>query len=237
MGARFAGFPEAGLKFLKALKRNNRREWFQPRKDVYEQSVRGPMLELVEALNGELARVAPDYVTEPKRAVFRIYRDTRFSHDKTPYKTHVAAVFGRRGMSGHSGGMLYFHVSPEEVEIAGGVYRPEPETMRAVRQHVADNHDELRRILAGKKLRTLMGELKGDELSRVPKGFAADHPAAGYIRKKDWILDVALGPEIATTAGLFDELRQRFTLMLPFVEFLNRGIRPAGPRLDARELF
>ncbi len=236
MSAGFDGFPEAGLKFLKSLKRNNRREWFQPRKDIYEQSVRAPMLALVDALNAQLARVAPDYVTDPKKAVFRIYRDTRFSHDKTPYKTHVAAVFGRRGMSGHTGGMLYFHVSPEEVEIAGGVYRPEPETMRAVRQHVAENHAEMTRILAGKRLRAAMGELKGDELTRVPKGFAADHPAADVIRKKDWILDVSLEPAIATTPKLFDELRTRFLLMVPFVEFLNRGVRPAGTRLDVREL-
>lgn len=226
-GAGFSGFPEEGLRFLKSLKRNNRREWFQPRKEIYEASLKAPMLELVNAINGDLVKIAPDYVTDPKKAAFRIYRDTRFSHDKTPYKTHIAAVFGKRGMAGHSGGMLYFHLSPEGVEIAGGVYHPEPEAMRRVRLHVAENHEELKRILAARKLRAAMGGLKGDELSRAPKGFPCDHPAADLIRKKDWILDVSLEPDVAKTAALVKELTSRFRLMLPFVEYFNRALRPA----------
>ena len=126
----FSGFPAEGLRFLKSLKRNNRRDWFQPRKEIYESALKRPMTELVEAINADLAKVAPGYVTETKKAIFRIYRDTRFSHDKTPYKTHIAAVFGKRGAPGHRGGMLYFHVSPVEVEIAGGIYHPEPEELR-----------------------------------------------------------------------------------------------------------
>ncbi len=225
-GAGFSGFPEEGLRFLKSLKRNNRREWFQPRKEIYEASLKAPMLELVSAINNDLVKIAPDYVTDPKKATFRIYRDTRFSHDKTPYKTHIAAVFGKRGMAGHSGGMLYFHLSPEGVEAAGGVYHPEPDALRRVRLHVSENHPELTRILDGRKLRSVMGDLKGDELSRVPRGFPADHPAADLIRKKDWILDVTIDVEAAKTAALIKELTSRFRLMLPFVEFFNRALRP-----------
>ena len=95
----FPGFSPNALSFLRALKRNNRREWFQPRKEKYEALIKAPMLEMVACLNEELARFAPAYVTPPEKAVYRIYRDTRFSPDKTPYKTHIAAIFPR-----HSGG-------------------------------------------------------------------------------------------------------------------------------------
>ncbi len=238
MSPRFEGFPAEGLRFLKALKRNNRREWFQPRKEIYETKVKAPMVALVGALNADLAKAAPEYITDPRKAIFRIYRDTRFAHDKTPYKTHVAAAFGTRSMGGHSGGMLYFHVSTTGVEIAGGIYHPDPPTLLRVRQHLAENHAELRKVIANRRLRQVMGELRGDALTRVPKGFASDHPAAEWIRMKDWIFDVELDNTIATTLTLFEEVRMRFRLMLPFVRFLNRGLRAeGGPLVRAEDLF
>ena len=94
------------IQFFRGLKRNNRREWFQPRKHLFEQHVKAPMLELVAALNTQLASFAPEYVTDPTKAIFRIYRDTRFSSDKTPYKTHVAASFSRLGGERPARGVL-----------------------------------------------------------------------------------------------------------------------------------
>ena len=93
MNPGFAGFPPEGITFLRSLKRHNTREWFQPRKEIYEEKVKGPMLELVTALMQRLADFAPDYLADPNKAIYRIYRDTRFSKDKTPYKTHIAAIF------------------------------------------------------------------------------------------------------------------------------------------------
>jgi len=116
----FSGFNRGALTFLRQLKKNNKREWFQPRKEIYEQQVKAPMLELVTAVMRTLADFAPDHVDDPNKAIFRIYRDTRFSKDKTPYKTHIAAAFPRRGGCKTSG--YYFSVSAEEVEIGGGVY-------------------------------------------------------------------------------------------------------------------
>ena len=130
--------PPGSPKFLRSLKRNNRREWFQPRKHLYEQHVKAPMLELVSALNAGLQRFAPDYVTDPAKAVFRIYRDTRFSADKTPYKTHVAASFSRRGPERLKTGGFYFSVAPDQIEVAGGIYHPEPDTMLLIRTHIAE---------------------------------------------------------------------------------------------------
>src|ERR1700739_1604763 len=93
----FPGFPSEAITFLRGLTRNNRREWFQPRKEIFETKVKEPMTRLVESVNAELLKFAPDYINDPKKAIYRIYRDTRFSSDKTPYKTHIAAIFPRRG--------------------------------------------------------------------------------------------------------------------------------------------
>ncbi len=133
----FAGFPKDAIQFLRSLKRNNRREWFQPRKHLFEQHVKAPMLELVAALNAEMARFAPEYVTDPAKALFRIYRDTRFSADKTPYKTHIAAWFRRRGAKDVHLGGFYFSISPEQIEVAGGLYHPERQTTLLVRTFIS----------------------------------------------------------------------------------------------------
>src|SRR5579872_6417257 len=117
MNPRFAGFPPEAITFLRGLKKHNKREWFQPRKEIYEQQVKGPMLELVTALMQRMADFAPDYVGDPAKAIYRVYRDTPFSKDKTPYKTHIAAVFTPHGLGKESGAGYYFSVTPERIDI------------------------------------------------------------------------------------------------------------------------
>ena len=224
MAPRFPGFPPEAIRFLRALKKNNRREWFQPRKEQYETHVKAPMLELVSALNGDLEKYAPEFVTDPKKAVFRIYRDVRFSANKLPYKTNIAASFHRRGVEG---GGLYFSVSGDEVEVAAGIYHPSRETLLAVRQHLAENHAGLRRLLADSKRKKLCGDLQGSELSRAPKGFDPCHPAIDLIKKTDWLLDVTLDASIATTPDLYNEVSTRLRAMQPFVEFFNTPLQAA----------
>jgi uncharacterized protein (TIGR02453 family) len=223
----FSGFPREALDLLRSLKRNNRREWFQPRKHLYDERVKAPMLQLVSAINAELLRFAPAYVREPEDAIYRIYRDTRFSPDKTPYKTHIAAVFPRRGLPKHACAGLYFSVSPEGVEVAGGVYMPEPDQLRAIRNHLAATHEEFRSILRGRALRGLLGEMQGTQLARVPKGFCADHPAADLVRYKQWLFDLMLAPDLALTPKLLPEIVKRFRAMTPFNEYLNRPLAGA----------
>jgi uncharacterized protein (TIGR02453 family) len=229
----FAGFPPEMVRFFRSLKRNNRREWFQPRKPLFEQHVKAPMLELIGAINTELAKFAPEYVTEPKNAIFRIYRDTRFSADKTPYKTHVAASFSRRGTERLGTGGFYFSVSHEVIEVAAGIYHPDREVTLAVRNHIVETHEELSRILADKKSRKLAGELQGDSLSRSPKGFDPAHPAAEFIKRKDWILDVTLDANVATTPQLHGAVVERFRAMAPLLVYLNR---PLLKRKSVRDL-
>ena len=232
MPSGFPGFPAEMMQFLRGLKRNNRREWFQPRKHLYDQHVKEPMLQLVDALNAELAKFAPEFVTDPKKAVFRIYRDTRFSPDKTPYKTHVAASFSRRGSDGLGTGGFYFHIAENQIEVAGGVYHPEPSTMLQIRTHIAASHQELRKILGDKKTRKLFRDLHGSELSRAPKGFDPAHPALDLIKKKDWYLDGSVDTAHVTTPLLLREIAERFRAMVPLIEYLNRPLARKKPVRD-----
>jgi uncharacterized protein (TIGR02453 family) len=217
----FPGFPPDALAFFRSLKRNNRREWFQPRKRTYDEKVRAPMEALVTALDAAMMKFAPAYTREPAAAIYRLYRDTRFSPDKTPYKTHIAAIFPRRGLDKHASASLYFSVSPEGVEVAGGIYLSTPEEVRAVRLHLLDHHREFRRIVRGRTVRSLMGDWIGEQLARVPKGFPADHPAADLVRYRQWLFDITLDAALAGTPRVYDEVMKRFRAMTPFVEFLN----------------
>lgn len=236
MRAAFSGFPEEALVFFRSLERNNRREWFQPRKQIYDRCVREPMVELVGAVNRELARHAPDYINEPGKAIYRLYRDTRFSSDKTPYKTHVAAIFPRRGLVKHCCASLYFSVSHKEIEIAGGVYMPQPEQLLAIRRHLAEHYQRFRVLERARKLGALLGKMQGDQLARVPKGFPSGHPAEDLIRRKQWLWFVTLDPSLATTPTLFGEVTSRFRVLVPALEFLNEPLL-AERRKPAAESF
>ena len=143
MSVTFTGFPEEGLRFLRALKRNNNREWFQAHKSDYEEFIKKPMEGLVLSLGSDLSKIAPEIVATPKASLFRIYRDTRFSKDKSPYKTHVAASFPHRGLDKHQGAGLYLHIAPTEVFLGGGIYMPASEDLSAVRHHIAGNISQL----------------------------------------------------------------------------------------------
>src|ERR1700735_292334 len=225
MKTRFPGFPAEAIKFLRELKKNNNREWFAPRKPVFDEKLRQPMIELVTAIHGEMQRFAPDYVGEPVKCVYRIYRDTRFSKDKTPYKTYVSALLLRNGFDRNEGSAaIYFAVSPENIEVAGGIYTPDREVLLAVRQHVADHHKEFRATFEKPKVRKLLGELSGETLTRVPKGFAADHPAAGLIRRTQYLLDGKIDPKLAVTPKLLGEIVARLEAMAPFIEFLDEPL-------------
>jgi uncharacterized protein (TIGR02453 family) len=220
----FAGFPTAGIDFLKSLKRNNRREWFLPRKEIFEQNVKAPMHVLVDHLNAAFARFAPEHVMEPNKAVYRFYRDTRFSEDKSPYKDRIAATFQRRGIGRHEGAGYYFHVSPKEVAVGGGVYLAPPESLQLMRARIAAEPREFRRLITAAPLKKLFGEMQGDQLARVPKGYPADHPAADLLRYKQFLFFDELPASLAVTPDLADELVRRFRAMAKFIDFLNEPL-------------
>src|SRR5882757_2055582 len=217
--------PEA-LKFLTGLKRHNDRAWFDPRKPIYERELKAPMLALIAEINEHMLPFAADHVRPPQKIMMRIYRDIRFSKDKRPYKHQVAAWWAKDGLEKTSGGGFYFHLSSTEVTIAAGVYMPEREQLLAIRRHLLDHHQELRRILANKKLKAAMNELDGLKLTRAPKGFPADHPAIDLILHRQWGISATLPTARATLPTLAKDIATRFKLASPLIEFLNTPLRP-----------
>jgi len=214
-------FSAETLTFLRGLKRNNRREWFNAHREQYETQVRQPMTAIVERLADDFRTFAPELVASPKISMYRIYRDTRFSENKAPYKTHVAAVFPTRGLPKHEGAGLYFHISPDEVWIGGGMYMPQPPQLLAVRQHIAANTRQLRAIVESPAFRRKVGRLEGNKLTRVPRGFPKDHEAAEYLKHRHFIAGADLPPALAASPRFYGTLLAVFREVLPLARFLN----------------
>ncbi len=221
--------PEA-LKFLRGLTRHNDRAWFDPRKAVYERELKIPMLALIDEVNESLALFAPEHVRPAHKCMMRIYRDTRFDAARgivqRPYKTQVAAWWVRAGMEKTSGAGFYFHLSPTEIVVAAGVYRPTSEQLLAIRRYLVDHHAELRGLLAGRRLSAAMSEFEGNRLTRPPRGFSADSPALDLLLCRQWGVSATLPAERATMRGLGKDIATRFALAAPIVHFLNRAILP-----------
>jgi uncharacterized protein (TIGR02453 family) len=220
-------FTTKTLSFLRALKRNNRREWFQPRKDEYESHVRAPMVALLERLAIDLRTFAPELIADPKISLFRIYRDTRFSSDKTPYKTHVAARFPLRGVPKGEGAGLYFEIAPRWVWMGGGMYMPTTADLHDIRAQIAASHPRgLHKVVTASAFKRAVGELTGDRLTRVPLGYPKDHPAAHYLQFKQFLGSCEYEASLATSPRFYPELLKVFKAVAPLVQFLNRAIEP-----------
>ena len=217
-------FTAETLRFLRALKRHNRREWFQPRKARYEVCVRAPMLAIIDRLALDLRQFAPEIVVDPKSSMYRIYRDTRFSEDKTPYKTHVAASFPWRGLPKHEGAGLYFHVAPTELWIGGGLYAPPTQVLQAVREHIASNARTLRSIVESASFQRTIGGLDGEQLHRVPRGFPKDHEAADFLKYRQFLAGREYPTALAVSGRFYGTLLAVFREVAPLVRFLNEPL-------------
>ncbi|SNS33918.1 TIGR02453 family protein [Granulicella rosea] len=217
---------KAALAFLKGLKKNNDRVWFDERKPVYEKELKAPMLALAEEINAGLAKFAPDYVRPPQKAVMRIYRDIRFSKNKQPYKTHVSAWWTRQGLEKTSGGGFYLEIGERGVMIAAGVYMPEKEQLLAIRRHLLDHHERLRKIMNAKKLREAMTPIDPVRMTRGPKGFPADHAAMDLILQRQWGVSATLPIEHALQPALVSDILTHMKLAYPMVALLNEPLAP-----------
>ena len=217
-------FSEEALKFLRGLKRNNKRDWFEPRREIYERELKLPMLALIERITQGMMDYAPAHIRPAQKSMFRIYRDTRFSSDKSPYKGHIAAWWARNGLEKTSGGGYYFHFSPTDISIAAGVYMPPKEQLLAIRKHLLEHHAEFKRLIEDKKLRRLMQLHDTMALTRPPKGFPPEHPAMEWIKCRQWGVFAHLPAEEALKPTLATEITKRFRPSAPLVDFLNQPL-------------
>ena len=230
----FPGYSRAALTFLEQIVTNNNREWFLARKALYDTELRGATVALVEALNARLVGFAPEYVTEPAKAVPRIYRDLRFSEDRRPYKHNVAAVFpyhdgkgrpaDRKPGERNACGSFYVSVSAEGVEFVAGVQRPLSAFMTAIRSSIAGDPATFRRVLKRRAIVNRFGELEGPRLVHVPRGYPADHPAADLLRLKQYCLRAELPVSLANSSKLLPELARLFRAAVPFVALLDSAV-------------
>jgi uncharacterized protein (TIGR02453 family) len=226
-------FTPAAITFLRGLARHNDREWFNARKQVYERELKGPMLALVDEITQSMAAYAPEHMRPAHKCMMRIYRDIRFSADKRPYKTHLSAWWSRRGMEKTSGGGFYLEIGPKRCFVAGGVYMPERDQLLALRRWLAENHRDysaqVKKLLKPRSPRAPHFEpIDPDALSRVPKGFCSEHPAADLLRARNWGVRCTLPTALALEPVLASEIIACFRLMASLVETLNSAIISGG---------
>lgn len=211
--------------FLRALKQNNNREWFTENKERYENAVKGPFLDFISDFQPHLAAISPHLVADPRPiggSMFRVYRDTRFSKDKTPYKTHASAHFQHESLSGprsetvHAPG-FYLHLEPGSVFLAGGLWRPPAPVANLVRRRIDENRAEWRHAVS--RL-----ELEGDSLVRPPPGFDTEHPLITDLKRKDFIATTYFTEKEAVAASFIDSVAAACRLASPMMGILTRTV-------------
>ena len=221
----FAGFPQRGIDFMKQLKRNNNRPWFEKHKDEYEAFVKLPMQSLIVALQPHFERFAPEFDAHPKKSLFRIYRDVRFSKDKTPYKTHVAAHFVLRGKpKGVEGSGYYLHIEPGEVFIGGGIYMPDGDQLKKIRKATAGQPERFLSILQQRQFKRTFKRLQGEKLQRVPQGYEPDHPMAEWLKYKQFFVLVEWAEARSLKEKFAGDVAEVFEAATPLVRFLNEAM-------------
>ncbi len=211
------------FRFLKDLKAHNDREWFAENKARYEAEARGALLRFIGEFSGPLSTISRHFIADPRPSggsMFRIYRDTRFSKDKTPYKTHLAAHFPHRAAKagGVHGPGFYLHLEPGGSFAGGGLWHPEPSALLLVRQAIAT------KPAAWKALRKSGLEIEGDALQRVPQGFAADHPCAEDLKLKDFYTTTGFTNAQVLAPDFLDQVTQACQEAAPLVAFLCKAL-------------
>ena len=216
----FAGFTPAAYRFLIELGLNNAKPWFEANRAVYERAVKQPIAALITDASAELARRSLPLEGDPKRSTFRIHRDTRFSGDKSPYKTSTGAVWYRQGSSKDGAGVLYFHFAAEGCFVAAAYYRPEPEVLDAIRERIRVHPDRFQAMQADLAAAGLMLDMT-DTLTRMPRGFEdlKDSQAAPALRLKSFLVrrDLPLG--VTTGPALVGAIADLAEAALPLLQF------------------
>lgn len=223
-------FTPAALRFFRGLEQNNNKMWFEAHRTEYERDVREPMREMINAMNARFGKFAPEMYGDPKRGMFRINRDIRFSRDKSPYKTHAACWFhhrnatrkvGSEASEGSAG--LYFHLQPGGRSfVAGGLWMPPRPQLDKIRDAIADDPTGFSRMAS--KIKRSGGLSEEAMLKRMPRGFAEDHPGAKWLRLQSFTSGHSLTDKQVTDVKLPALLEQEFKQLLPLVRWLNTAL-------------
>lgn len=212
------------IEFLKKLKKNNNRDWFGKNKSAYEKAM-ADFAGLVDAILPEAGKIEPGLKgLNGKDCIFRIYRDVRFSKNKEPYKANFSAVFTVGGRKMEKAG-LYLHLEPGKSFIAGGIHLPQPPVLAKIRQEIAYNGKEFRKILAAPTFKKFFKEFwDGDKLSLAPKGYEKDHPEIEYLKLKSFVVSTKLADGDFLKESFIKQLFEIFKAVKPIHDFLNRAL-------------
>ena len=224
---KFDGFPFDTLRFLGELSTNNNRDWFEGNKQRYENSVRTPALEFIAAMETPLQKISPHFRAVPKKvggSLMRVYRDTRFAKDKTPYKTNVGIHFRHeRGKDVHAPG-IYLHIDTESTFLGVGIWRPESKDLAKIRKTIAKDSDRWLKIKKAAAFKKSF-ECQGDRLSRKPKDYSADHPMIEELKWKDHIAVCNLDYDVLMSNEIMRELPRKIRAGSKYLEFLCQAMK------------
>ena len=223
---KFVGFPPDAIAFLKEIAANNDREWFAEQKPRYEEVIREPALAFIRAMEKPLQKISPFYIAEPKRSggsLLRIYRDIRFSKDKTPFKTHLAIRFRHEIGRDNPCPDLYLHLQPGRTFHAGGIWQPPREPLLQIREAIAAKPTEWRRATTGKAFASTW-ELLDDKLTRPPQGFDKDHPVVEELKRKSFAATSDFPQSLWLSEELVDETVRRFKSLRLMLRFLGDAV-------------
>lgn len=210
--------------YLKDLAAHNEREWFHANKKRYEQSVKDPFKAFVQEMIDRIAKDDPKVRLEPKDAIFRIARDTRFSKDKTPYKMHMSAIISPGGRKDHTTPGVYIQLGPEDVRLYSGIYQPDKEQLYRVREYVMNHAKEFDKLLNDKKFKDAFGEVLGEKNKIIPKEFREAAEKQPLIYNKGWYYFVKLKPSLIAKPELCDVLMEHYFTAKPFNEFFTKAL-------------
>jgi uncharacterized protein (TIGR02453 family) len=219
-------FSKQTFAFLKALEQNNEREWFDAHKQDYEKLVRDPALDFISDMSLEMPAISRHFLAQPKKvggSLMRVYRDTRFSSDKTPYKTNIGIQFRHEvGKDVHAPG-YYLHIEPGECFVGVGMWHPEADALFKIRQAIVEKPEAWLAARDDKTFRKHYS-LEGDSLANAPRGFAKDHPLVEDLKRKDFIGLASLSQSTITSADLRGQVVEQFRAAAPFMRFLCQAM-------------
>lgn len=214
------------IKFLKDLGKNNNKPWFDAHRTAYD-AARSDFASFIQKVIDQFSKSDPTIKQlTAKDCMFRINRDIRFSKDKTPYKKNFAASINKGGKKSMLGG-YYFHLEPGNTFVGGGVWQPMPEELKKLRQEIDYNLPDFKKIIGSKKFKSVYGDVDRSEeflLTRVPKGYETDNPAAEYLRLKSYIAMVEIKDSDLTSKDLVKKTVAAFAALQPLINFLNNAI-------------